>query len=208
MIISAFLTWVVIVCVILTVMIARLDEPNVTRAETIDLLSAPDAKPITTRRKAKAAGRRRYETHLYTANEFYYRPHGTGRLSLSSRPEPGGLSIISGRGRVVSQRLNIGRREFLIESEEPARARIETYHYPHWVARLDGREIEINAERGSGLMLVDLPLGRHLLTLDYEVRQVSQRIARAISSVAWGAFLVWMIMRATKRMRSKRTLIQ
>ncbi|MCI0391553.1 MAG: 6-pyruvoyl-tetrahydropterin synthase-related protein [Acidobacteria bacterium] len=207
-IIPAFLTWIVIVCVILTLMIARLDKPNITRAETIDLLSAPGAKPITTEERQKLLDEEDMRQTWYTANEFYYRPHGTDAYLYPPATEPGGLSIISGRGRVVSQRLNIGRREFLIEGEEPSRARLETYHYPHWVARLDGREIEIIAERGSGLMLVDLPLGRHLLTLDYEVRQVSQRIARAISSVTWGAFLAWMVMRATKRMWSKRTLTQ
>src|SRR5262245_56011418 len=33
------------------------------------------------------------------------------------------------------------------------KARIETYNYPHWVVRLDGREIKIEVESGTGLML-------------------------------------------------------
>jgi hypothetical protein len=144
----------------------------------------------------------------YTANQPYFRPRGADSCHYPPASEPGGLSIISGHGRVVSQKLNIARREFLIESEEPARARIETYHYPHWVARLDGHEIEIKAEHGSGLMLVDLPAGGHRLTLDYEIRQASQRIARAISSAAWAGFLIWIFTRATKRLRQKRTLTQ
>jgi hypothetical protein len=207
-IISVFLTWIVIVCVTLTVMIARLDKPNITRAETIDLLTAPGAKPITTEERQKLLDEEDMKHTWYTANEFYYRPHGADTYLYPPATEPGGLSIISGHGRIVSQKLNLARREFLIECEEPLRARIVTYHYPHWVARLDGREIEINAERDSGLMLVDLPPGRHLLTLDYEVREVSQRIARAISSVAWGACLVWVVTLATKGKRSKRALTQ
>src|SRR5262249_56058394 len=83
------------------------------------------------------------------ANQPYFPPHGADSYLYPPASSPGGLSIVSGRGRVVSQKLNIARREFLIESEEPARARIETYHYPHWVARLDGREIEIKPDPHS-----------------------------------------------------------
>jgi len=201
--ISAFLTWVVIAGAIFTVMLVRLDESNITRAQIDDLLRAPNAKPVTVEESRRLLSEEDLKHTSYAANEFYYRPHGTDSNLYPPALEPGGLSIVAGRGRVVSQKLNIARREFLVESEEPARARIETYHYPHWVARLDGREIKIDVEQGSGLMLVDLPMGAHRLTLDYEVRQASQRIARAISLAAWGAFLLWIITRAIKRIRQK-----
>jgi len=207
-IISAFLTWVVIGCVILTIMIARLDKPNITRAETTDLLTAPGARPVTTAERRRLLDEEDMKQTYYTANEFYYRPPGADSYFYPPALEPGGLSIISGRGRVVAQKLNIAHREFLIASEEPVRARIETYHYPHWVARLDSREVEINAEQGSGLMLIDFPPGEHRLTLDYEIRQVSQRIAQAISSAAWAGFMIWVFMRVTRRLRQKRTLTQ
>ncbi|HKQ75800.1 MAG TPA: hypothetical protein VJ810_19030 [Blastocatellia bacterium] len=207
-IISAFLTWIVIVCVILTIMITRLDKPNINRAETIDLLTAPDAKPISTAERQRLLEEEDMKHTYYAANEFYYRPHGADSYLYPPATEPGGLSIISGRGRVVSQKLNIARREFLIESEEPLRARVETYHYPHWVARIDGRETRIDAEPGSGLMLLDLPAGARRLTLDYEIRQASQRISQGISIAAWAGFLIWIFARVTKRSRQKRTLIQ
>ena len=207
-IVTAFLTWNVIVCVIFTVMLARLGESNVTRAQTKSLLSAQDAKPITIEEWQRMLNEGDRKCTSYTANQPYFRPQGADSFLYPPASSPGGLSIVSGHGRVVSQKLDIARREFLIESEEPARARIETYHYPHWVARLDGREIEIKAEPDSGLMLVDLPAGAHRLTLDYEVRQASQHIARAISFAAWGAFIIWIITRAAKRFRQKRTLTQ
>src|SRR5262245_24119767 len=205
---SAFLTWVVIVCVILTVMIARLDKPNITRAEATDLLTAPGARPITTAERRRLLDEEDMKQTYYTANEFYYRPHGADSYFYPPASEPGGISIISGRGRAVSQKLNIASREFLIASEEPVRARIETYHYPHWVARLDGREVEINAEQGSGLMLLDLPPGEHRLTLDYEIRHASQRIAQAISLAAWAGFMIWIFMRLTRHSRRQRPLIK
>jgi hypothetical protein len=208
LIVAAFLTWNVIACAIFTIMLARPGESNVTLAQTKNLLTAPDAKPITIEEWREVLNEEDRKYIYYTANEPYFRPNGADSYLYPPASSPGGLSIVSGRGRVVSQKLNIARREFLVESEEPARARIETYHYPHWVARLDGRETEIKAEQGSGLMLVDLPAGAHRLTLDYEVRQNSQRIARVISLATWLGFLIWIITLATKRLRQKKTLTQ
>jgi len=199
--VSAFLTWNVIVCAIFTIMLARLGGTIMTRAETNELLTAPGVKPISIEERQRLVNEENMKYTYYTANEFYFRPRGADSNLYPPSQGPGGLSIISGRGHVVSQKLHNAHREFLIESEEPARARIETYHYPHWVARLDGREINITAEQGSGLMLIDLPAGKSRLTLDYEVRQASQRIAGMISLAAWGAFLIWIITRAVVRLR-------
>jgi len=206
--ISAFLTWVVIFNLGFTVMLARLDEPGVTRAQVSDLFIAPGASPITREEARRMQDEGDLKHISYCVNQLYFRPPGSDFNLYPPSNHPGGLSIVSGRGRVVSQKLNMARREFLIENEAPLRARIDTYHYPHWVARLDGREIKINVEQGSGLMSVDLPAGAHRLTLDYEVRQASQRIARAISFTAWSGFLIWIISRAIKRLRQKRTPAQ
>lgn len=196
--ISAFLTWVVIFNVALTVMLARLDESDATRAQVIALLTARGITPDEARRLQDKDDLR----YIFNAaNQIYFRPPGSDFNFYPPADQPGGISIISGRGRLVSQNLNIARREFLIESEEPVRARIETYLYPHWVARLDGREITVNAEQGSGLMLVDLPSGRRHLTLDYEVREISERVARAVSVVAWLLFCGWIAFNLWRRSR-------
>jgi hypothetical protein len=206
--ILAVLTWNVVICGIVTIMLAHLDRSNINRAQIYDLLNAPNAKPTTVEESRKNLNGDDLERAAYAANEFYFRPPGSDFNLYPPAFEPGGLSIVSGRAYVVAQKLNIASRKFLISSVESLRARIETYHYPHWVARLDGLEIKIDVEQGSGLMLVDIPAGAHQLRFDYEVRQTSQLIARMISSVAWGALLIWMIMRAVKRLRRKRTLIR
>src|SRR5262249_24035767 len=107
--------------------------------------------------------------------------------------QPGGLTLLLGRGRVVSQMLNLERREFTIECEEPVRARIETYRYPHWVARLNDREISIDIEPGTGLMLIDLPAGAHKLTVTFDPRNRIEAWARWVSLLAWVLFIVWII---------------
>jgi hypothetical protein len=206
--ISAALTWIVIISAIFTAQLALITQSNVTRAQALDLLLAPNAKQITSEERQKRLGDEDLAYISYSANEFYYRPNGADSSYHPPALQPGGLSIISGRARVSSQKLQIAHREFLIEGEESAIARIETYNYPHWVARLDGREVKIGAEQGSDLMLLDLPAGRHRLTLDYEVRQTSQRFAQAISLLAWAGFLIWITTRAIKRARQPETSAQ
>jgi hypothetical protein len=199
--IAAALTWVVISNAIFTVMLARLEEPNITRAQAIEFLTAPNAAPVTTEEAHKLLNQEDLKYTPYAANQLYFRPNGSDSNLYPLAAQPGGLAIVSGHGRVLSQKLHIAHREFLIESDEPGRARVETYRYPHWVARVDGREVEIGAEPGSGLMTIDLPAGAHRLTLDYEVRQTSQRIAQVISFLAWAGFLIWIIARAVNRKR-------
>jgi len=84
-------------------------------------------------------------------------------------------------------------REFIVECEEPVRARIETYHYPNWVARLDGREIKIDDEPGTGLMLIDLSAGTHGITVTFEPRNQIETWAHRLSLLTWGLFAGWII---------------
>ncbi len=209
--IAAFLTWVVIANLIFTVILARLDEPGITRAQVADLLSSANAEPVTIDEARRLQNEDDLKYTPYAANQIYFRPPGSDFNLYPPAEQPGGISIIAGRGRVVSQRLNVARREFTIDAEEPVQARIETYHYPHWVARLDDREITINVEKGSGpkdggLMLVDLPAGTHKLTLDYEIRESSERAARLISAIAWLVFCGWIAFKAANRFLRNRNI--
>jgi hypothetical protein len=201
-IISAFLTWVVIVNAIFTVMLVRLDEPNVSRAQVADLFKASNAQPVTLEEGRRLQNEDDTKYTVYSANQIYFRPPGSDFNLYPPAEHPGGISIITGQGRLVSQKIGNAHREFTIESVEPSQARIETYYYPHWIARLDDREIKINIEKGSGLILVDLPAGTHRLSLDYEIREASQRLARFVSLAAWLAFLLWLFIRMTRALRS------
>jgi hypothetical protein len=203
---AAFLTWVVIANLIFTAMLAYLSEPGITRARVADFLSSTNSKPVTIEEGRRLQNEDDLKYIPYAANQIYFRPPGSDFNLYPPAEQPGGISIIAGRGRVVSQRLNIANREFAIENEEPAQARIETYHYPHWVARLNGREIKINVEQGSGLMLLDLPAGTHTLRLDFEIREPSERAARLISAIAWLAFGGWIVFRTAKRFLRNRNL--
>jgi len=202
--VAAFLTWVVIANLIFTIMLAHLSEPEVTRAQVADFLSSPNAEPVTIEEGRRLQNEDDLKYIPYAANQIYFRPPGSDFNLYPPAEQPGGISIIAGRGRVVSQKLNIASREFVIENEEPAQARIETYHYPHWVARLDDREVNINVEKDSGLMLLNLPAGTHTLRLDFEIREPSERAARLISAIAWLAFCGWIAFKTAKRLLRNR----
>ncbi len=193
--IAAVLTWVVIANLIFTALLAHLNQPGITRSQVADLLDSPNAKPVTLEEGRRLQDEDDLKYIPYAANQIYFRPRGADSNLYPPTESPGGLSFISGKGRVIAERLHNSRREFLIETEEQTLARIATYHYPHWVARLDGREIGINVEAGDssekGLMLLALPAGTHKLTLDYEVRETSEIAARWISIAAWAAFVAW-----------------
>jgi hypothetical protein len=183
-VISLLLSWVVIANLILIWAIARIDEPEVTSAQAAKLLYSPDVQKLSFE-DAKQLDNRDDSLYVaYTANHYYYRPITAGFDIYPPASQPGGLSILSGRGRVVSQQLNTQRRQFVIECDEDVKARIETYHYPNWVARSDGREIKIDIEAGTGLMLINLPAGTHNLMVTFERRNQFEVWAHRVSLLA------------------------
>lgn len=191
--ISLLLTWAVIANVASTWAIARIDEPAVTSEQVARLFDSSGLPKLTSEEIKRLDYRDDWLYVAYTGNHPYYRPKNSELDIYPPSSQPGGLTLLSKLGRVVSQTLRNERREFAVECEEPMRARIETYNYPHWIARLDGREIKIDVEPGTGLMLVDLPAGAHRLTVKFEPRSQLEAWARRISLLAWALFIGWII---------------
>lgn len=194
-VIAATLGWLIIANIIFTFMVARLREPALTRTHVAATLNATALPSITSVEGRRLQDEDALKYLAYTANQIYFRPQGADLNLYPPAEQPGGLSILEGEGRVTTQLLHNTRREFLIEAEMPLRARLETYAYPHWVARLDGRELPINTEPNSGLMLLELPAGSHKLTLTFESRSFSQRVARWLSVATCLLLMVWAVRR-------------
>ncbi len=186
MLATAGLTWLLIANAIFTFMIARLDEKKVAREQVIEALTAPDAKPITIEEGKKIQNEDDVKYLPYTANQIYFRPVGSDFNLYPPAKQPGGLSLVNGKGSVTVEKLKIADREFLIETTSPTQARVETYNHPNWIARLDDDEVEIKSETGTGLMLIDVPAGNHKLSLNFEARHLTARDALWISIISWG----------------------
>jgi hypothetical protein len=187
------LTWLVIANLLLTFLIARPPRSAQVDTAVTQRLKPSSAPPLTFEQANQLRQDDSLEFLAYTGNQIYFRPRGAELTFYPPVDQVGGLSIISGQGRVVSKQLRTARREFQIENEGPVRARLETYHYPNWVARLDGRIVATQAELESGLMLIDLPSGAHTLTLDFETQHRLSWWARVITIPAWLCFIGWIM---------------
>jgi hypothetical protein len=195
----AGLTWLLIASAVFTFLIARLEEKEVNREQVNSVLTAPEAKPITIEEGRRLQNEDDMKYLPYSANQLYFRPTGSDFILYPPTAKPGGAALVKGSGRLTTEMLEIARREFLIESTEATQARIETYNHPNWHARLNGNEIYIELVTGTGLMLIDVPAGQHRLSLAFEARHPTARVARWISIVAWMSFLLWVVSRMIRQ---------
>jgi hypothetical protein len=58
-------------------------------------------------------------------------------------------------------------RSVTVDTDADAALRLRTFNYPGWHAYIDGREAPISTEGISGAMLVEMPKGRHELSLKF-----------------------------------------
>ncbi len=202
MLLAAGLTWVLLTCAVFTFMTARLDDKVMTRQLVASSLSGHDVAAISIEEGKRLQNEDDLKYLPYTANQVYFRPPGSDFMLHPPATKPGGAMMLNGEGRIETKKLSVEHREFLIEDDAGGQARIETYKHPNWTVRLDGREIQTKAEAGTGLILADLPAGRHRLRLDFEARDFSERAARVISILAWLAFALWLSFNILSRPRA------
>lgn len=180
---AAILTWLAFGNLALTFMMVRPRESPPERQASLRLLLDNQLASLSREQFRALREDKEFRSLAISANQTYFRPRGAERELHPPVDQIGSLSILSGRGQVVAQSLRNSHREFQFENEEPIRLRIETYNYPNWVVRLDGRVVKAEAEPGSGLILLELPAGSHTLRLDFEIISSPQRWARVISGV-------------------------
>ncbi len=97
-------------------------------------------------------------------------------ISGSSNHE---IEIMSGTGKVEITGWKSAKRTIKIDAGEPLLAKIRTFNFPGWKAYLNGAEIEIQTDRDSGAMLIEVARGRHTLELrfvDTPIRYYSKLI--------------------------------
>jgi hypothetical protein len=176
-----------------TYVIAKGPKPESDHAKLLQSLESSALAPMTTEQMREVEYREDSAYLTLLANQIAYRPRGADLLLYPAAKEYGGLSFADGHGQILAQDLGNEHREFHLRNDEAGRVRLNTYYYPHWIARLDGHEIKIEMEASSGLMLVEIPAGEHTLTFNYEVRQRAEVWARRISALAWLSLVGWLL---------------
>lgn len=84
-----------------------------------------------------------------------YRPEGP-RATLSS----------GGQARIVEDRTH--RMAVEVDSVEAATLRLHLFNAPGWTARIEGEELAVRSEKGTAMVLVGVPAGRHRVVLQFE----------------------------------------
>src|SRR5262249_22659896 len=133
---AACLTWLLLINFVFTYFIARGNKPEISRAQLIQYLETPNLQPMTIEQLREAEYKEDFTYLASLANQIYFRPKGADLLLYSAAHRYGDLVFLSGRGQVLAQQLSNEHREFRVQNDEPVRVRLNTFFYPHWVARL------------------------------------------------------------------------
>ncbi|HEX7126008.1 MAG TPA: 6-pyruvoyl-tetrahydropterin synthase-related protein [Thermodesulfobacteriota bacterium] len=127
-----------------------------------------------------------------------YRPRAAPATGFPRLPR----ALVTPGGRIAVRAWDPERRVIELETGEPARLRVATFHYAGWRATVDGRAWPI--ETGEyGTMTLDLPAGRHVVELrfgstwDRTAGAATSGIALALT----GGWFVWGL--AGRRRREK-----
>ena len=199
-------TWLILITLALTFLLVRPGAQTLSETEIHQLLHHENGPTLTIQQISALPGGDELVRIAYAANQMPFRPRGAETTQYPPVAQVGGASIIAGRGQLLTQELRNSYRRFSLVNEEAVRVRVETYNYPNWVARIDGQATGILSEQGSGLMLIGVPAGNHILTLNYEVTRPVERWARFVSLFACLALLLTGGRRVLSR-ASKSTII-
>lgn len=76
-----------------------------------------------------------------------------------------------------------------LELTQAARLRVLRFYYPGWQVKIDGQDVAIVPEAGSGLITFDVPAGDHVIEVVF--RETPQRLAAdVVSLVALAGFIL------------------
>lgn len=98
--------------------------------------------------------------------QLEYLPKGVdldGINALESCP------LISSQGRFKADVTKWGYvdRYFNIDTPNSARVRVKTFNFPGWRVWVDGNEVNMCSEAKTGAILIDVPAGRHIVSLKF-----------------------------------------
>ncbi|MDD5342454.1 MAG: 6-pyruvoyl-tetrahydropterin synthase-related protein [Patescibacteria group bacterium] len=88
--------------------------------------------------------------------------------------------VIHGQATVSSLTLRSTRQEYSVASSGSSRVRINTFFFPGWQAKIDGRLAAIDVDLDYGLMEFDITDGTHKLVLEFKntpLREASEIIS-------------------------------
>jgi uncharacterized membrane protein YfhO len=90
------------------------------------------------------------------------------------------MEVISGNAAVnITEWLPELRRGY-IDASDSTRIKVSTFFYPGWKLLVNGKETSLNIQDQSGLMVFDIPQGKHdfaIVFTDTELRRTAKSIS-------------------------------
>jgi hypothetical protein len=99
-------------------------------------------------------------------------------------------------GAAILQAAQTGRQVWQVETAVPTTLIFPTMYWPGWEARLEGQRVETRPSPGSGLIMLDLPVGQHRVELRLArtpVRLLAELVSAAALFLVLGLFASWII---------------
>ncbi len=90
---------------------------------------------------------------------------------------------IHGNARVEVLEDNFRQKKFSLSADEPTQFRLNTFYFPGWGAKLDGKETQVSDNNKYKLMTVSVPAGEHTLTFTFQ-DTLARKAANTISLLA------------------------
>jgi len=140
--------------------------------------------------------------HLYYQRTAYFLPAGAERPDrLQEHPLVDVLTPTTG---VEVLEWATSRRRLRITAADPAQVALRTYYFPGWTARLLSKAgeqpLELQGERPTGRMLLQVPAGKHEVLLSFENTPV-RNAAAGIGLLALGVWVAALFARRGRSMR-------
>jgi len=138
----------------------------------------------------------RWHTHPGLFSPFEYRPvwlTDPGRILLPVEK----VIIVKGDGSISITGWKSNRRVLSTIGDTPLTVKFSTFFYPGWTARIDGLNAQIAVDKDTGAMLIDIPKGKHALTLKFQDTPI-RYYSKIISLFSFVVLIFLLIMQRKK----------
>jgi hypothetical protein len=113
-------------------------------------------------------------------------------INVNSLDKDGGLKekvvVTRGEGDYKVVKWESAKRIVEIKANQATILRIRTFNFPGWTAYIDGVKTEIKTENDTGAMLIDIPPGKHILTLKFQDTPI-RYYSKFVSLISFPSYL-------------------
>ena len=124
------------------------------------------------------------------------RPYTSDWLNGNGRLQPKALNGLIASADLLSQQTT--QQRWQIETVEPSQIIFPTLYWHGWTAEVDGEPVSLAPAEGSGLMMIELPVGSH--EVDLQLKRIPIRLFAEVLSFIALLIVIWLLRSVYKKM--------